>query len=208
MKIPEGTRFGRLVVLVDERFSVVRCRCDCGTEKVVARANLRSGRQVSCGCYRKENHERRCAAERSDRERRFWSQVDRRSPDECWPWTGSRDEKGYGRAHDGDRPRKAHNLAYEYTYGPIPEGLEPDHTCHDAGVCRLGDLCPHRPCCNPTHLEAVTHQENCQRAAYAINTCSEGHELPAPAANGRRVCRPCANRRSQAYKRRKAVMGR
>lgn len=31
------------------------CRCDCGKESVVSGGNLRSGKQLSCGCYNDEN---------------------------------------------------------------------------------------------------------------------------------------------------------
>lgn len=98
------------------------------------------------------------------------------------------DEKGYGRFYDGNRARKAH----DYAFGPIKGGLEPDH------------LCRNRACVRKSHLEAVTHRENCQRAAYASETCSQGHALPEPGASGRRVCRPCANERNRKYKQRKA----
>ena len=46
----------------------------------------------------------------------------------------------------------AHRAAYELLYGPIPDGLEIDHTCNNPR------------CINTDHLEAVTHQENCKRA--------------------------------------------
>ena len=32
-------------------------------------------------------------------EERFWEKVDRRGPDECWPWTAYSDRYGYFR-HD------------------------------------------------------------------------------------------------------------
>ena len=73
----------------------------------------------------------------------------------------------------------------------MPPGLEPDH------------LCRNRPCVQPSHLETVTHRENCQRAQYANPTCSAGHALPDPGPNGRRICRICANKRNRKYKRRK-----
>lgn len=107
----------------------------------------------------------------------------------CHLWAGSKDEKGYGRFYDGKRSRKAHAYAFELAFGPIPEGLEPDH------------LCRNRACVNAEqHLEAVTHQENSRRAAYSKAICTNGHLLPEPDANGRRVCRPCANERNRAHK--------
>jgi hypothetical protein len=54
-----GQRFGRLVVL--ERAEGTRhghvmwlCRCDCGTEKIVAGSCLKSGDTTSCGCRLRE----------------------------------------------------------------------------------------------------------------------------------------------------------
>ena len=54
-----GQRFGRLVVTafdsVDASRNVRwRCVCDCGAEKVVQKAALVSGNQISCGCAKKE----------------------------------------------------------------------------------------------------------------------------------------------------------
>jgi hypothetical protein len=53
-----GQRFGRILVI---EFSHTasnsvrwRCRCDCGTEKLIAGSSLRRGSTVSCGCHRLE----------------------------------------------------------------------------------------------------------------------------------------------------------
>lgn len=35
------------------------CRCECGTEKVVSRNDLRNGRKRSCGCLRRDMDKRR-----------------------------------------------------------------------------------------------------------------------------------------------------
>lgn len=78
----------------------------------------------------------------------FWSRVDRRGPGECWPWTGFRQPKGYGRLSWNGHGRAAHRLAWELTHGPIPDGL---HACH---------TCDNPPCCNPTHLFLGTIADN------------------------------------------------
>lgn len=58
-----GQRFGKLTVIKPEHVVLSNggqewhwlCRCDCGTEKIVKPFRALNGRQVSCGCYRKEN---------------------------------------------------------------------------------------------------------------------------------------------------------
>lgn len=54
-----GHRFNRLIVVSKAPTISVRnkrwlCRCDCGTEKIVAQSELRSGKTQSCGCLRRE----------------------------------------------------------------------------------------------------------------------------------------------------------
>jgi hypothetical protein len=91
-------------------------------------------------------------------------------PDACWPWTGAIQKPGktgktggYGLIRGG-RDGVAHRVAYEEWVGPIPEGHEIDHTCHNADPDCVPALCPHRRCCNPAHLEPVSPQVNMARA--------------------------------------------
>lgn len=96
-------------------------------------------------------------------ERGFWKKVDRRGPDECWPWLGHCQNGGYGQFGSGGK-RLTHRIAYEYLVGPIPDGLDLDHLCHTADPqCADNEKCPHRKCCNPDHLEPVTRRENIRR---------------------------------------------
>lgn len=144
-------------------------------------------------------------AERTPIEERFWSKVDRREPDDCWPWTGSHVSGGYGNFWDGAKVVYAHRWAYQHFVGPIPEGLDIDHLCHNADTgCAGGWACPHRPCVNfLTHLEPASRSLNLARgqagrwlaAVQAAKThCPQGH--PYDEANTywwgkHRHCRTC-----------------
>lgn len=150
-------------------------------------------------------------------EERFWSKVDKRGSDECWPWIASIDPYGYGafatgRAHG--YYGTAHRTAYALLIGPIPEGLTIDHTCHNESSCIGGVSCVHRRCCNPNHLEAVPRRVNVLRGkgSAAINAnkthCPQGHPYDAantkrPPSGGRRcrICDQASHKRWRAKKR-------
>lgn len=108
----------------------------------------------------------------------------------CWPWLGRLDPDGYGRfAHTS-----AHAVVYRAYVGPVPAGLELDHTCRN------------RACVNPAHLEPVTHRENIIRSRMARTGthCVNGHPRTPEStyvALGYRVCRVC---NAEAQRRRKA----
>jgi hypothetical protein len=110
---------------------------------------------------------------RASVEDRFWSKVEIRGPDECWPWLGGLDRHGYGRFTRQGKTVGAHRVAYELGVGTIPIGLTIDHV-RDRG-------CTLRHCANPAHLEAVTRRENTLRgdgptARHARqNECVNGH---------------------------------
>lgn len=111
---------------------------------------------------------------------RFWKKINKNGlvpihkPElgPCWIWTAFIDAAGYGRIHGTGRDSSvlfAHVISYELVNGKVPSNLELDH------------LCQVRKCCNPNHLEAVTHQINAIRGKgltmhlHRSGFCKRGH---------------------------------
>jgi len=82
---------------------------------------------------------------------RFWSKVDKRGPDECWPWLGAVNKKGYGTIRSAGRGSPilyAHQVAVVLDGTVIPAGMMVHHNC---GM---------RLCMNRKHLEVTTYSYN------------------------------------------------
>lgn len=123
-------------------------------------------------------------------------------PNGCWQWKLAPDKAGYGHLTlCKHHTVYAHRFAYEQLVGPIPEGKELHHLCHN------------RRCVNPAHLEPVTRREHiplgdvtkirlAQRAA--ITHCPRGH--PYDSSNtyidtlGHRQCKTCTIERHRKYR--------
>lgn len=83
-----------------------------------------------------------------DDDTRFWAKVDRRAPDECWPWQGGRTARGYGFLSINNQTHRAHRYALTSTGIDVPVGSVVLH------------LCDNPPCCNPAHLKVGSALEN------------------------------------------------
>lgn len=129
---------------------------------------------------------------------RFWSRVDRSGP--CWVWNGKVDRAGYAMPlHNRGLRYRPHQWAYILTHGPVPPRLELDH------------LCNVKACCNPAHLEAVTHKENLRRKRLHHTHCRHGHPFSVENTtivyrdDGKRYerrCRICEKERSRRFRER------
>lgn len=124
---------------------------------------------------------------------RFWEKCTPEPNTGCWLWIASNDGR-YGRyALAGRGPRRAHIVAYSALVGAVPTGLELDHRCNT------------QLCCNPAHLEPVTHAVNVSRGRLGAvagarqrskTHCPRGHAYAGHnlivTARRSRVCRACA----------------
>ncbi len=140
----------------------------------------------------------------SDRAR-FLSKVDRRGLDDCWPWKGARNGRGYGQFYIDRRRRKASQVAWEVVHGrAFPVGKMACHTCDNP------------PCVNPAHIWAGTMSQDLLDASRknrvyrphpgfrpAQTHCQRGHEFTPEntirnARLGKRKCRECNRARDRA----------
>jgi HNH endonuclease len=138
------------------------------TWQIQQREQVVGGGRVTCFCgrtFRPDfkgqkfcDHECYAASLRVAIKDRFWSKVNRGHPDDCWLWTAkarlgrTRTFPGYGSilgiVNGKRRPCYSNRVAWELTYGPIPDGLFVLHRC-DVSLC-----------CNPLHLFLGTQATN------------------------------------------------
>jgi hypothetical protein len=136
-------------------------------------------------------------------EERFWAKVDKRGPDECWPWKGAKKPSGHGVFRYNGRNVGAYRVSYELLVGATPDGYQIDHLCRNPS------------CVNPAHLQPVTHHENLERAGvYGVHRrfCKWGHEYTPENTyvdpKGMRFCRACRRRRYEETIARRVAAGR
>lgn len=89
----------------------------------------------------------------------FWNKVDK--TDTCWTWTGAQYPAGYGKVGINGKTCLTHRISYEMEHGPITDGYQVDHRCHNTA------------CVNPAHLRLVTQKQNNEnRRGHQANSTS------------------------------------
>jgi hypothetical protein len=133
----------------------------------------------------------------NDAVKRFWANVDKRGPDECWEWMASRKPTGYGQFMVSGKMKRVHRYSWELHTGAPPPA--------DMSLCHR---CDNPPCVNPAHLFVGTQKDNIQDALRkgrlhspfrGRTHCSNGHEYTPEntamklGAHGHwyRICREC-----------------
>jgi hypothetical protein len=124
------------------------CKCQtCGREFYLRRWYLNNGGGRYCS--------RVCLI--GTLEQRFWEKVEKRGPDDCWPWKATPNHDGYGLFKYNGKDLYAARVSYELRFGKMPASMETCHTC-DVRYAK-GDI-SYRLCVNPAHLIAGTHIQN------------------------------------------------
>lgn len=133
---------------------------------------------------------------------RFWRQVeDEETSEGCWRWMGAKTPQGYGYYSLNGVQRPAHVVAYELLVGPVPEGKELAHYCHNPSCVRPDEK----------HARPLTHRENMLEGptnaagkAAKVTHCPASHPYDdantRKAKDGSRHCRAC-HRSAQARRR-------
>lgn len=135
----------------------VECTCrTCGTVFTKKPSDIAQGRGLFCSvsCYRQQQ---RLRLTTEDQRTALLSHGVRSGA--CLLWDGLLAPNGYGRTRMNGRQRFVHRAAYEAFIGPIPDGLQVQHSCNV------------RHCFEPSHLSIGAPHENsaymvqCGRAA-------------------------------------------
>ncbi len=138
-----GKKIGKLTIIsISEIRSkrghvCLKCKCECGNEKIYSAHHIEGLECVSCGCWK---------SRKKTTINNFLDKIEKTN--NCWIWKGQINKAGYGRYQQ----KYAHRLSYEYHKGKIPK---------DKMICHK---CNNKLCVNPDHMYLGTAYDNAQDA--------------------------------------------
>jgi len=113
----------------------------------------------------------------------------------CWRLPHKDNGVGYIRISFQGERIYAHRYFYACAYGRIPGKLDCDHLCRNPF------------CCNPEHIEPVSHRENLNRGNHFHRRkthCKHGHPFDEKntyhRSDGKRACNICVNKRKREWR--------
>jgi hypothetical protein len=92
--------------------------------------------------------------EKKEIEAKFWRNINRTEPNECWEWQKGLNNYGYGLIYIKGITTLAHRFAWELINGTIPENKKEYH----GNI--IMHTCDNRKCCNPNHLKLGVQADN------------------------------------------------
>lgn len=128
--------------------------CDCGLTFDKRGIDYRNAK--GCPCKVKANAAERCRGrfsknvDESMQQRRVLTPSGLDSP--CWELNYKKHHTGYQYVFTDGRQELAHVYSYRKHHGPVPDGMEVSHLCHN------------KACHNPEHLTAESHTDNMRRS--------------------------------------------
>lgn len=129
------------------------CQCGCGGRTTIPmRTDRRQGRVRGVSMRYVSGHNPTATRKRLTVSPVDYVAEDRGYKSPCWIWQRGLDNKGYGQIIRSGKRIRAHVIYYRRYVDDVPTGMELDHLCRVPA------------CCNPEHLEAVTHADNMRRA--------------------------------------------
>lgn len=136
---------------------------NCGNTFIAKRNALAKGQGKFCSM--RCGHEYRVAHPTADYEKRFWTKVKIKGPDDCWEYQGGKTKDGYG-TYKAEKSVRAHRYSYELANGKITQPKMV--VLHE---------CDNPPCCNPKHLKLGTQVQNIEdMVAKKRHRCPEGED--------------------------------
>jgi hypothetical protein len=124
-----------------ERVILSCSRCGQAIHVLASHVKRGKGKYCSRKCLAEDKNDLRWSSHKDNFEQYFWSFVDRRTPGECWPWTGKA-MRGYGRIVINGKLKFAHRIALMLHQQQDDPGSKV-FACHQ---------CDNPICCNPNHL--------------------------------------------------------